>query len=401
MTSERASTSLERLTLRERLSVLGIWTGLGLLESAKAWIARRFSPQPVAWSTVLVGNLPWWLMWAVLTPLAIALARRVRPERGRLAFAAIHFLAAVLLSLLHHTVVGTLYYYTHTRGNALAIGIDGELVTMTLGLQFRNFFTSYFVVNVLTYFAVIAAYYGLDFYKRYRQGELRAARLEAGMHQARLAALRMELNPHFLFNTLNAVAGLVRRSQDTGAIDMLARLSALLRATLEQADDPEIPLDKELELLGMYLEIERVRFGGRLEVDVVAEADAQSAMVPPFILQPLVENAVRHGVARNPGPGRVQVLARVEQDELVVTVTNTGPVIPPSAVLRATREGGIGLANARQRLAELYGSRADLVLEALPQGGARAVIRLPRIESGADAGVAAGMPDAAAGPPAP
>ncbi|MGH7446930.1 MAG: sensor histidine kinase, partial [Longimicrobiales bacterium] len=327
------------------------------------------------------------LMWAALTPLIIALARSVRPERGWLTFGLVHFPAAMLFSLVHHAVVGFLYYLTHTRGAMVPAG--GEIVAMTPVLQIRVIFAGYFILNLLTYFAVLAAYYGHEFYKRHREGELRAARLEASMHRARLAALRMELNPHFLFNTLNAVAGLVRRQDNPGAVRMLARLAELLRATLEQGTDPEVPLEKELELLSTYLEIERIRFGTRLEFDVSADSSARTALVPPMILQPLVENAVKHGVARQAGPARVRVQAVARGDDLVLCVTNTGPQNPMAASAEPGPNGGIGLANTRQRLVELYGSRAELVLEATADGGASATIRLPlhaEAESGDRAG---------------
>jgi LytS/YehU family sensor histidine kinase len=196
----------------------------------------------------------------------------------------------------------------------------------------------------------------------------------------------MELNPHFLFNTLNAVAGLVRRRDNDGAVRMLARLAELLRATLENGSDPEVPLEKELELLSTYLAIERIRFGPRLDVDVAAAGPARTAMVPPMILQPLVENAVKHGVACHTGSGSIRVQAVADGDDLVLSVTNTGPLTPAAkaetTAMTATQaepasSAGIGLANTRQRLTELYGPRAALTLEALEDGGAIAIIRLP------------------------
>jgi LytS/YehU family sensor histidine kinase len=170
---------------------------------------------------------------------------------------------------------------------------------------------------------------------------------------------------------------------------MLARLAELLRATLENGSDPEVPLEKELELLSTYLAIERIRFGPRLDVAVAADGPARTAMVPPMILQPLVENAVKHGVACHTGSGSIRVQAVADGDDLVLSVTNTGPHSPaPAAAPPATTattatptqpasSPGIGLANTRQRLTELYGSRAALTLEALEDGGAIAIIRLP------------------------
>jgi sensor histidine kinase YesM len=351
--------------------MLGVWVGLGLLEAAKAYLSRRLAGNPVSWSTVLVGNLPWWLMWAALTPVCIALARRARPRRRNPAPLLLHMVAAIGLSLIHHVVVGSLYYFTHTRGTVAPIG--GALAEMTLARQYQGFFAEYFVLNVLTYGAIVAGYLSLEFYKRYRERELHAAQLEVDMHAARLAALRMELNPHFLFNTLNAVAGLVRQQRSDEAIEMLARLADLLRSTLEEARDAEIPLEKELELLCTYLEIERIRFGDRLTIEVDAETAAQHAMVPPLILQPLVENAVRHGVARHEGPALIRVYAREQEGVLRIAVTNTGPA--SIDVAAASDRSGIGLENTRERLRHYFGSDgAELELRSLPGGGAQATI---------------------------
>lgn len=379
------SESAGRLERRERLAILAVWTGLGLLESAKAWVELQAQGAPDALSTALAGNMPWWLLWAAFTPAVIALARRFPLHRPRLASVAAHIAASVVLAVLHHALAAALYYFTNTRGLELYVG--GQLGPMTPARQFRGFLSAYFVVNVLTYWAALAGYLVLEFYKRYREGELRSARLEADMHEARLAALRMELNPHFLFNTLNAIAGLVRRTRNDEAVRMIARLGELLRATLEDADDREVPLEKELELLRIYLEIESIRFGDRLSVSMEVSPEAELALVPPLILQPLVENAVRHGVALHEGPARIDIRATVEGERLEIVVANSGgDGATPEA---DTRRRGIGLENTRERLRHLYGERASLRLEPLPDGGAQALLSAPLRSSGATPGPAA------------
>ncbi len=370
-----ATEAYPRLGRRERLAVLAIWVALGLLEAGKAYAGSRLTAGPLAWRTVLVGNLPWWLAWAALTPIVITIARRWRFDAGVGRAMAVHVSACVSLSLLHHVVVGTLYFYTHTRGQIVP-SATGEPVEMTLLLQFQRFFGGYFLLNVMTYAAIVIGYLGFAFFRRYRAGELRAARLEASMHEARLAALRMELNPHFLFNTLNATSGLVRRGEGEGAVRMLARLADLLRITLELGHDPEIPLEKELEVLSLHLEIERVRFGPRLTVDIDVDDDVRGALVPPLILQPLVENAVRHGIACHRGPGclAIRVSRANEGERIEIAVTNSGPAGDRPAPARGN---GVGLQNTRQRLAELYHGAASLELRRLPGGGATATIGLP------------------------
>jgi len=383
-----------RLSRRDRLLVFGAWAGLGLVETAKGYLNARMVGRPGDWAGLAVGNMPWWLMWAALTPVVIALARRFRLDRGPSALT-VHALASAGLALVHHLVVGTLFYFTRTQGTQVMIA--GELRTMTLALQLWNFFFSYFMLNVVTYWAALGAYYALEFHRRARAGVVRAARLEADLHEARLDALRMELNPHFLFNTLNSIAALVERGQQGPAVAMLARLGELLRTTLEKGSDPEVPLERELEFLEIYLEIVGTRFSDRLSVETAVAPEIRGAMVPTLILQPLVENAVRHGIARRPGRGRITIGAREVDGGLELTVVDRAEngadrstahsALPhpersegppqPSPDTREVR-AGIGLDNTRRRLAQLYGAAARLRLDALPHGeGTVVTVSLP------------------------
>lgn len=384
---------MSRLSPRDRLLILAAWTALGLLETAKGYFNARLLGMPGRWTTAAVVNMPWWLAWAALTPAVIALARRVRLDRG-LHAVAIHAAASGVLALVHHAVVGTLFFFTRTQGTQVLLA--GELRTMTLQLQLWNFFFSYFMLNVVTYWAVLGAYYALEYHRRARDGELRAARLEADLHAARLDALRMELNPHFLFNTLNAIAALVERGERGPAVAMLARLGELLRATLERGSDPEIPLERELEFLGIYLDIVATRFSDRLSVETSVAPEIRGSLVPTLILQPLVENAVRHGIARRPGRGRLVIGAKEVAGALELTVVDRaesgdGPARTSSAAEAALSRGaglprddrryrGIGLANTRRRLAQLYGDAARLRLEPLPSGeGTVVTVSLPLV----------------------
>jgi two-component system, LytTR family, sensor kinase len=372
--------------LRTRLLILAFWTTLGLLESSKAYLAEQLRgpegmPPGVAhgWAAALVGNMPWWLLWAVLTPLVFALARRFRLDgRRRWAAALAHLAAGLVVSLVHLGVIGVLYYYTITHGTRVA----GPLV------QVENILDAYLVVDIMTYFAVVGAWYALEFAERAREREVaalqleaHAASLEAQMAEARLSALRMELNPHFLFNALNAISGLARRGDSSAAVEMLARLGDLLRLAFERHLAHEVPLAKELEFLDLYLAIERARFPDRLVVKLEVEPGARDALVPTFILQPIVENAIRHGIAPVAGPGLVRVAATLRDDALVLEVADTGPGFGRS--VRREPGAGIGLANTRSRLEQLYGDAAELRLENAMDGGAVVTVVLPRRSSGA------------------
>jgi hypothetical protein len=377
--------SAERLSGRDRLLIFGVWTSLGLLETAKGYLNASMLGLRQPWTQPLLDNLPWWLAWAGLTPIVIALARRFRLDRGPKAVA-VHAAASVALSLVHHLAVGTLYYYTHTRGTQMLLA--GHPRTITLSIQLGNFFFNFFVLNVVTYWAALGAYYALEYHRRARDGELRAARLEADLHAARLDALRTELNPHFLFNTLNAIAALIERGEHASAVAMLARLGELLRTTLERGSDPEVPLERELEFLNIYLEIVGTRFSDRLRVETSVASATRHAMVPTLILQPLVENAVRHGIARRPGQGRIIIGAREADGGLELSVTDRversvdAPAAPAPDSGRASPGTGIGLDNTRRRLAQLYGDAARLTLHPLAHDeGMTVVVSLPLIHA--------------------
>lgn len=363
-----------RLGASGRLAVLGVWTFLGLLESSKAYFTMRLGGQPVGIRRILIGNMPWWYVWALLTPIALAVGRRF-PLGARAGWRNVgaHLLAAAVLSGTHLVVTGTLYWHTHTR---FVPGIPDPLT------QVRRFFDNYLFLDLLTYAAIIGALFAFAYHHRYQEREMAAARLrvraadlEATMNRAQLDALRMELNPHFLFNTLNAISGLVRGGDNDAAVTMLARLGELLRATLERGTAHEIPLETELAYLRGYLEIEQVRFRDRLHVDVRIDEAALPALVPAMILQPLVENAVRHGIAPLPGPGRVAITASRRNGDLVLVVEDSG------RGTRGTAGNGVGLSNTRSRLERLYGPRARLQFRSAPEGGAAVSVVMPfRIE---------------------
>jgi len=360
------------------VAVVAFWAVLGLLESTAAYVRMRGFGRPVGWPQVLVSNMPWWLIWAVLTPLAIQLSRRIPMHGGRwLRGAVIQLGAALLFASVHLLLEGAVFYYSVSP---YRMGIPGA--PQTLADQYRMFFGNYLVLGVVTYGVIAGACYALEFYRRYRETALHSARLEAqtarlelGLTEARMHALRTELNPHFFFNALNAVSGLVRRQENDAAVRMLARLGELLRTTLDRDLAPEVPLRDELSLLDRYLDIERVRFGDRLVVEVECDATARDSLVPTLVLQPLVENAIRHGITKRPGNALIQISAHRQGTHLRVTVRDTGEGLDPRVA--TVRREGIGLSNTRARLAELYGPSASLSLENAPGGGACVTMTLP------------------------
>jgi LytS/YehU family sensor histidine kinase len=241
---------------------------------------------------------------------------------------------------------------------------------------FNNIVRFEFLDDFMIYLAVLGAAIARDYFRRYqarleetRRLSAEAVRLQAQLADARLDALRSQLNPHFLFNTLNAVGALVERDP-RGVRRMIARLSDLLRYNLDESHEQEITVEREADLLRRYLDIMEVRFQGRLETSIVIDDDARAALVPNLVLQPLVENAFKHGASSDEETAaRVDVRARRAGNDLVLTVWNSGP--PPHV-----SEDGVGLTNTRNRLRELYGSAQQFELRAA-EGGAVAEIRLP------------------------
>lgn len=301
-------------------------------------------------------------VWAALTPAVLALARaRPLPSRRWPRHLAFHLgagLAVALAQLALHTVLDHLWIH----GGAGGLAGFAE--------RFSKLFTRTGFANVLLYFALVVAVGAVEQAHRRR---LREAELQRHLAQAQLDALRLQLQPHFLFNALNSVSALI--PEDAAAAQrMVARLSDLLRRALDPANAGEVPLSRELEAARSYLDVEEVRFQDRLRVEVSVPAELGGAAVPGLLLQPLLENAVRHGIARRPGGGRIELAAEARGDRLRLVVRDDG-----DGPEDAPRAGGlgIGLANVRARLVQIYGEDHRLELRELAAGGAEAMVEIP------------------------
>jgi len=366
---------LDRLPWRTAsLVAAGACGVIGVLECAKDYVMVQIQGTERPFLAVLRDQALWWVLWMLLMPAVIWLAQTFRLDRSRwVRSASIHTLIAVALSVGHIAVFGAAYF----------TAVGPTTWGPTMARQIDVFMTRYLAMDIVIYGGAVSAYYAMEYVTRFRrlalaaaQTEGRAARLQLSLAEARIHALRMELNPHFLFNALNAVAGLVRRREHDGAVDMLARLSDLLRTTLDRDMPAEVPLSDELVFLGRFVDIEQVRFGDRLRVTWDIDPDVRSALVPPLILQPLVENAVRHGISRRPGPATLKIAARREGLHLELVVRDSGDGLVPNDNTHG-REG-IGLSNTRARLVALYGDgAATLDVADAPGGGVRARIMVP------------------------
>ncbi|MGH7556592.1 MAG: sensor histidine kinase [Gemmatimonadota bacterium] len=320
--------------------------------------------KPWSWTDSLLFVAPFWYLWALLAPLVLWLGSRWPLDEPRAWRNAIfHVLAAFATGAFHLFV-------------ALVImrAVSPEPSPSTLLQAYRSFVGAYLEFEFLLYWAILGAGYLVHYYTRYRSNALRTAQLEAQLAQAHLDALRVQLQPHFLFNTLHAVTALMDEDKEQ-ARRMLVRLGDLLRVTLETQGKHEVSLQQELESTELYLDIERVRFPDQLDIELLVDPDALDASVPSLILQPLVENAIRHGVAPLQAGGRVTVKARREDDSLVLQVIDNGA----GGDARTSSEGraGIGMSNVRDRLEELYGAHQDFSIFHPETGGFGVQLVLP------------------------
>lgn len=348
---------LERRWVRWGLIFLG-WTFLGLFFASQTYMTYLYANPD--------GNIPGWLiskislsewyLWAVLTPLVLWLAHRFPLERGRwLVGLAVHIPAALILTVVK--IQAEQLVRMHLLALPGQINVVGKLHS-----------------NFLTYWVIVGISLGFAYYRRYRERELRASQLEARLAEAQLEALRMQLHPHFLFNTLHAISTLLHR--DPQAADrMIAQLSDLLRLTLDTVGVQEVPLKQELEFLDRYLEIEKTRFADRLHVVTSIQPETLDARVPYLILQPLVENAIRHAIAPRAEGGRIEISARQSGGHLYVEVRDDGPGLPREAP--AAAKEGLGLSNTRARLEQLYGSAQHIELANAVKGGLTVTVTIP------------------------
>lgn len=340
----------------------GCWTLLALVFASQSYVYSAASGEGKAWGRIFLWTLADWYLWAALAPLILSLARRYRFERrhwGRALL--VHLPAAVLFALLH------LWLQAFVQAHTGWAKIEG----FSIWLGFLYLFTKKIHLDLLTYAAIVGTSHAALYYRRYHEREAETHKLEAALARAQLQALQMQLQPHFLFNALNTLSELIHL--DARQADrMVARLGDLLRLTLERGAWQEVTLRQELEFVQKYLEIQQTRFHDRLSVEINARPETLDARVPNMILQPLVENAIKHGLAARPNAGRVEISATRQARHLCLTVHDDGQGLSDGA-----RREGVGLRNTRQRLAQLYNGQSRFELRNRAGGGVEAILLLP------------------------
>jgi two-component system LytT family sensor kinase len=369
------------------LLVLAVWMLIGLSFTLNYYFfAEHYVTifrQPPTLGQMLVWELPYWLLWAGLAPVVFLFTRRFPIDRERwFRNSLLHIVACVALTIAHRAIYLILGWLLHVAAYQNLTSIP-DLYSSDILFNLPTGFMSYGTIFLISYV--------IDYYRRHQEEELKISRLKAELAEARLQvteaqlqALKMQLHPHFLFNTLNSISALL--DEDAEAADqMLARLGDFLRLTLENSGAGQVTLQEELEFLRCYLEIEHVRFHDRLTVNMQIEPETLDARVPNLILQPIVENSIRHGIVSRIAPGQIEISARLIGDALQLRVKDNGPGLGQVEGGRATVKEGFGLANTRARLAQMYGPAHRFEMADAPEGGLQVTLTIPFESSAARA----------------
>ena len=335
---------------------LVLWTALALLSASERALWLLYRNLPIDWVRITTYSIADWYACGVFIPLLVIATRRWPIDRQHLASRLpLHFAMLLGVSL------GKIALFQQIRPFLPGTN-DSPLAEMLAGGT---------IGEMIAFGSVAGVLHAAEFHQRFREREALSLQLQARLSDAQLRALRAQLNPHFLFNTLNAATALLHRDPDA-ADAKLTRLGELLRLTLRADPDHETPLREEIEFLDRYVAIMRIRFADRVTIRTLVDAGVSEALVPSFILQPLVENAFEHGVGRLQRPGSIDISAHASGEALVLVVRDDGP-----GPMEASRGLGVGLTNTRQRLAELYGAAGGLTLTARAGGGTVVEVRLP------------------------
>jgi len=348
-------------------AIWGIWTFIGIVFTLQGYFTSYRSERPMAFTESLYLQMTWAYAYALGTPLVLWAAARLPIERSNwirsaLLHIPISIVFSVVLTALARVIIWLIFGYR--MGRALTFQ------SMT------NFVVGNFTEGIGIYLLIALMSYAYDYYRRYREGQLKTLQLEAQLSQAQLQALKMQLHPHFLFNTLHSISALLTKDVEA-ARKMITRLGDFLRLTLENSGSPEVTLKQEMEFLTCYLEIERIRFQNRLVTRMDLGEKTLDAKVPNLILQPIVENAIRYGIAPRSTPGLLEIEAKQLNGKLRIQVRDNGPGLPEHRTSQTQFKKGLGLANTETRLKRLYGADHLFDLANNPAGGLIVTLEIP------------------------
>jgi len=355
--------------------ILSAWTIVGLLFAVRSIVVVKVQGGQVNWVVESVSQLVYWYIWAACTPLVTGLAKRFPLTGPRVAHhIAIHTIAALLIAPL-----GSITEYFLSRAILFSVFRISDPDALHLLPTFAVSVLSMSFTGVLTYWLVVGLYQSIHFYRAAMERQTIAAQLETQLSHAELENLKSQLHPHFLFNSLHTIGILMQEDVDA-ASHLLVCLGDLLRMALERREN-EITLESELEFVGKYLEIEQTRFHDRLRVHMDVPTDLLRVYVPSLALQPLVENAIKHGISVDSAAGRLEIAAKLDNGRVWLCVRDDGPGPGPGSRLRF----GVGLTNIQSRLKQLYGEGSSLALTWGDGRGCEAIITIPLRSSHEDA----------------
>ena len=352
-----------------RLALFLVWTILGVLEATREHIVFNIGGGDFKWHQTLVWGLTDWYLWGILSLIIVRITRVVGFERRLWPW-------NLLLHLSLAVFFGISEIFLDTIGYRLSLQFlfQGEVVDhSTLWVNYVYFLKTMGHTAIIIYFLIALGSYALTYFRQFRDAEVDRARVQTQLAEAHLESLKSRLHPHFLFNALNSISALLHTDVER-ADRMIARLSELLRASIENTGVREVSLREEIEFLNRYLEIQKVRFEDRLEVSYQTGKEVSGAAVPSLILQPLVENTIRHGVAKVVRPVNVRVSAFKENGNLVISVKDDGPGFEKPV---AEVKPGFGLRSTRERLEQMYGTNQSFDLQSSPGEGVGITIQLP------------------------
>jgi two-component system LytT family sensor kinase len=344
-----------------------IWAGVGLFDATQTIFVMRAEGMHHAWIRLFFRGVVEWLPWALATPIVLTLGRRYPPVKVRpISTWGFHLATCAVVGLVHAVWIAELDVLLNPWADP---NPPGRFIPFWLD-KFYNGLLSY----VILYAAILAISYVLESRDRLARQRTETAQLNEQLSKAQLNALRRQIEPHFLFNALNAIAGLVREKRNDIAVDMIAGLSDFLRRTVQDSDRQQVPLAEEMEFLQNYLDIQKLRFADRLQLTVDVPRELLPVQVPSLILQPMVENAIKHGIAKRAQGGAIKISASRSNGRLTLNVYNDGPNLPRDW---DRAQLGIGMTNTRTRLRSLYGDEFALSMRNQAPGGVEVSISLP------------------------
>ncbi|HZQ93717.1 MAG TPA: histidine kinase [Candidatus Sulfotelmatobacter sp.] len=348
------------------LWIAAFWLGIGLFDATQTVFVMRAEGMHHHWTSLFLVSVLSWLPWATSTPLVLRLGRRLPATRWSEAGFWVGHLSAC-------AAIGLVYAAWVAMWDELLNPWALSSVDPFAQLWWHKFLNGLLSFAIL-YALILLVGHVLDSRARMAHQQTETARLNEQLSKAQLSLLRRQIEPHFLFNTLNAIAGLVREKRNDDAVSMIAGLSDFLRRVVEDSNRQQVPLGEELQFALKYLDIQKVRFAERLQVSVSVPSELFSAQVPSLILQPMVENAVKHGIAKRVQGGAIKIKAFPAHDKVTLSVYNDGPRLPAGWEQTTS---GIGIANVRTRLQRLYGEGFELSMKNQEPGGVEVSISLP------------------------